>query len=218
MKRKVFALLLCLVTLFGLFPVPANAAKTKLKITKQPQNCYVQQGEQIVITVSAQGDGLKYQWYFKNSGSSKYQKSSITTNTYTCAMTKERSGRQLYCVIKDKYGNSVKTNTVTCKIPVYAQITKQPVSTRVSMGSTAQVSLTAKGDGLKYQWYYRNAGEKTFSKSSTTSATYSVKMDSTRAGRYLYCVVTDKYGNTVKSDTVRILTKSSSNPASIVLL
>ena len=209
MKRKLFALLLCLVTVFGMLPVTANAAKTKLKILKQPENCYVQEGEDFVFTVKAQGDGLKYQWYYCNPGKTKFLKSTNKTDTYTYPMTEARSGRKVYCVIKDKYGNSVKTNTVLCKIPVYAQITKQPVSTRVAFDKTVKVTVSAKGDGLKYQWYYRNAGDSKFTKSNQTTASYSTTMTAARAGRYLYCVVKDTYGNVVKTDTVRILAKSS---------
>lgn len=208
MTKRIFALLLCLVTVLALLPVPANAATT-LKILKQPQNCYVQLGEKIRVPVSAQGDDLVYQWYYRDTNSKTFKKSTSTTNTYRSTMTQARSGRQVYCVIKDKYGNSVKTNTVVCKIPNYATITKQPATCRVAFGNTAKTSVTATGDGLTYQWYYRNAGDTAFSKSSTTSATYSVKMDTSRAGRYLYCVIKDAYGKSVTTNTVRILASSS---------
>ncbi len=41
-----------------------------------------------------------------------------------------------------------------------------------------------------------------FSKSSITSATYSVELTAARNGNQVYCVVTDGEGNTVQTNTV----------------
>ena len=40
-----------------------------------------------------------------------------------------------------------------------------------------------------------------FTKSSTTTNTYSMEMTAARDGRELYCVITDEYGNQVTSNT-----------------
>jgi uncharacterized repeat protein (TIGR02543 family) len=86
-----------------------------------------------------------------------------------------------------------------------ATITVQPVNTSVTVGSNISVPLTATGDGLTYQWYYKNVGSSSFSASSITSNTYSTTMNTDeRIGRQIYCVVTDNYGNTATSNTVTI--------------
>ena len=60
------------------------------------------------------GDGLTYKWYFKNKYASEFTyTSSFTGAMYSTTMRDSRDGRQIYCVITDKYGNSVKTDTVT---------------------------------------------------------------------------------------------------------
>jgi hypothetical protein len=41
-----------------------------------------------------------------------------------------------------------------------------------------------------------------FTKSSITGPTYSVTLTAARNGNQLYCVVTDKYGQTAKTNTV----------------
>ena len=52
--------------------------------------------------------------YFKNKGETKFTLTKTFKGTsYSMPMTNSRAGRQVYCVITDKYGNSVKTNTVT---------------------------------------------------------------------------------------------------------
>ena len=71
-------------------------------------------GATAAVTVKATGDGLKYEWYYKNKGATTFSKTtSFTGNTYSVAMDATRDGRQIYCVVKDKYGNAVKTNVVT---------------------------------------------------------------------------------------------------------
>jgi hypothetical protein len=117
-----------------------------------------------------------------------------------------RSGRQIYCVVTDKYGNTVKSKTVTLTIaPAVLTITAQPKDTVVpKAGDTATVPLKATGDGLTYQWYYKNPNMSKFSKSSITKDTYVAEMLDYRSGRQIYCVITDKYGNTVKSETVTL--------------
>ena len=119
-------------------------------------------------------------------------------------MNASRAGRQLYCVVTDAYGNSVTTNTVTIDMIPTLAITKQPESVKVAEGALANVKVEASGEGLKYAWWIAAAGSTSFSKSSVTAASYSVAMNASRAGRQLYCVITDASGNSVKSNTVTI--------------
>ena len=59
--------------------------------------------------------------------------------------------------------------------------------------------------GRRYDMSFKNASASGFSYTSTfTGSTYSVKMDASRHGRQVYCVVTDKYGNSVRSNTVTL--------------
>ena len=68
--------------------------------------------ETYYVSVEAEGEDLKYQWYIRNEGSSKFSKSSVTTPEYTNVLTKARVNRELYCIITDAYGNKVQTDTV----------------------------------------------------------------------------------------------------------
>ena len=211
--KRVFSMVLVLLLLAGMLPIAAQAATT-VAITKQPVSVTVASGTTAKVSFTATGDGLTYTWYFKNKGASSFSKTdSFTSNTYSVKMDSSRDGRQVYCVVKDKYGNKVQTNTVTLTMGNPAKITKQPTSVTMASGTTAKVSFTATGDGLTYTWYFKNKGTSSFSKTdSFTSNTYSVKMDSSRDGRQVYCVVKDKYGNSVKTNTV---TLTMGNPAKI---
>ena len=173
---------------------------TPLKITQQPTTVYTQKGATAKIPVKANGDNLKYTWYFKNAGASKYTKSSTTKSTYSITMTDKIKDRQVYCVITDQYGNSVQTKTVYLRMA--ATITQQPQTVSVASGVKAKVPMEAIGDGLTYTWYYKNASATKYTKSSVTKSTYSVTMSDKIRDRQIYCVVTDQYGNSVTSDTV----------------
>jgi len=175
-------------------------------ITKESATAaYAKKGAKVSVKVTALGDGLKYTWYIKNDGATKYSKSSITSATYSATMGSKVKGRRVYCVVKDKYGKEAKSKTFLLRESV--AITTQPKTTTVKKNATAKVTVKASGDGLKYTWYIKNAGSSKYSKSSVTKSTYSVKMTSKANGRYVYCVVTDKYGKTVKSSTVRVKMK-----------
>ena len=82
------------------------------------------------------------------------------------------------------------------------KITSQPESVTVKLGEMASVSVVAEGEGLSYRWYYTANGS-VFESSNTTS-TYSIEMNDYRAGRQVYCVITDAYGNSVTSETVTL--------------
>ena len=90
---------------------------TELKITNNSELeevYYVAKGEEVNIKIEAQGEGLTYKWYSRNATASKFSASStLTTDTYTVKMTAARSGRQIYCVVTDAFGNKVQSKTIT---------------------------------------------------------------------------------------------------------
>ena len=179
---------------------------TELEIMVQPEDAAVKLGETYEITVEAEGDGLKYQWWFKSKGHTEFHKSAVKTNTYSDELTDDRINRQVYCVITDQYGNSVQTDTVTIKgVPeVELTITSQPVDDEVKLGERYEITVEAEGEGLKYQWWFKSRNHTEFHKSDVKTNTYSAELTAERAGRQVYCVVTDMYGNSVQSDTVTI--------------
>ena len=155
----------------------AELPPTELKITGQPVSTTVNMGEKATVSVEAQGDGLTYAWYFKNRGMDKFNlTTTFTGNTYTATMDAVRSGRQVYCVITDAYGNSVTTDTVTLSVRTGAlEITRQPQSVAVPEGTAAEVTFEVQGVGLTYAWYWAPAGSNDFTlTTSFKSNSYSI--------------------------------------------
>ena len=182
---------------------------TELKITTQPASVWVAEGDKATVTVEAEGDGLTYAWYYKNPGDSSYTyTSSFTGDTYSVTMNEDRDGRYVYCKVSDQYGNTVKSKTVSLNMQTPLKITTQPKSVKVAEGKTAKVTVKAQGDGLTYRWYYKNPGATSYSyTSSFTGNSYSVTMNEDRDGRYVYCRIYDKWGNSVKTNTVSLRMK-----------
>lgn len=177
----------------------------KPKVTSQPKDVTVKYGEKATVKVSAKGDGLTYQWYSKNPGASKFSKASITGSTYSVTMDETRDGRQVYCLVTDAYGRSVKSEVATLNLErTKLSITTQPKDTFAYPGEKATVKVVAAGDGLTYQWYSKNPGASKFGKASITKNVYSVIMDETRDGRQVYCQITDAYGNTATTNVVTL--------------
>jgi len=170
-----------------------------VKITQQPKNVCANNGESITLKVVAKGEGLSHRWYYKDAGATEYTyTSSFKGNTYSVEMTDARAGRRILCRVYDKFGNVVKSKSVVIAQPV--KITKQPKSVTVANGKTARVTVTAEGEGLTYAWYYANAGDTAFTyTASFQDYDYAVKMNDSRAGRQVCCVVTDMFGNSVTS-------------------
>ncbi len=101
-------------------------------------------------------------------------------------------------------GKTVTSNIITLNIKEPLVITVQPKSASSKQNAIIKTTVKASGDSLSYQWYICTAKGKTFSKSSITKATYSCKMTEKSNGRKAYCVITDQYGNTVKTQTVTL--------------
>ena len=81
------------------------------------------------------------------------------------------------------------------------KITSQPKSASVSKNGSVKISVKAKGDGLKYQWYIKTDAQTDYSpRKGFTHASETVKHDGTWNELRCYCLITDSAGNKVVSD------------------
>ena len=174
-------------------------------ITQQAESVEQEVGKKFAITVKAEGEGLTYQWYVKESGAKAFKVSSNKTASYAYTMQAYMHNRQVYCVITDKNGNSVQTETATItRPPVAVTIIEQPKDAEANIGEKFSISPKVEGDGLTYQWYVKESGAKAFKVSSIKSSAYALTMQKYMNGRQVYCVITDKYGNSVTTDVAAI--------------
>ena len=177
-----------------------------LKITSQPVSQSVALGETIRLSVKAQGSGLTYQWYYRKAGQTSYSKwNGRTRATETVTPNATWNGIELYCGIKDAAGFKADSATVRITVSGTPKITSQPVSQSIALGETIRLSVRAEGVGLTYQWYYKKAGQTSFSKwNGRTHATETVTPNATWDGIQLYCEIKDSAGAATKSDAAKI--------------
>ena len=177
-------------------------------ITSQPDDVQVSRYNRFSVSVEAEGEGLTYQWYYKDPGMENFFPSVNKTSSYSYAMAAHMAGRQVYCVITDSNGNQVTTDTATIRLPDNAlKLTEQPKNAAAAPGETATVSVTVTGDGLIYRWYKRTGTSGIFKSTDCTAATYRHTLRSQGDIVQVYCIVTDAYGNEVRSNIVTISAK-----------
>ena len=107
------------------------------------------------FTVAAEGEGLKYQWYFKRPGVDAWGETSMegaNRPTVLIESNAARDGYQYKCRITDVTGNVVFTEPATMRV---LSFTSNPKETFAATGSTVTFSVTASVDsGFTYQWQY----------------------------------------------------------------
>ncbi|MBQ4374564.1 MAG: immunoglobulin domain-containing protein [Erysipelotrichales bacterium] len=177
-------------------------------IIEHPESVTIRSGHAVSFKVVAEGENLKYQWYYRTSADGVWSKSTATcatTDTYSLpasSVVSSRNGYQYRCVVSNK-GGSVTSDTATLTVTTTAipVIIEQPKSQSVKPGTAVSFTVIAEGENLTYQWYYRTSSTGTWAKSTATCATtntYSLPASSVVKARNGYeyrCVVTNKAGS-----------------------
>ena len=181
--------------------------ESKLKITGQPKDVTVSKaGDRVEFAVSAEGDGLKYQWQYKAPGSSSWTNFANATGATLKKVTGEWDGWKVHCVVTDKNGNSVTTEEVAIHFGSKLKITSQPKDVTVSKaGDRVEFAVSAEGDGLKYQWQYRTPGSSRWTNFANATGATLKKVTGEWDGWKVRCVVTDKEGKSETSKEAQIL-------------
>lgn len=90
----------------------------------------------------------------------------------------------------------------------YPVILQEPQDVTAAAGTTAYFPIRVGGDGLSYEWWYANPNTTggDFRKSTNTTDTYSIRVSATSHsnGFFVYCVVTDQRGHTVRTRTAAL--------------
>lgn len=83
-----------------------------VRITQQPKSSAINLGQSVTLSIKAEGAGLKYQWYFKKRGDSKWSLWKGRTHASESVTPNDSwDGIQLYCVVRDSAGKTVKSDT-----------------------------------------------------------------------------------------------------------
>lgn len=216
--KKISVGLLALIMLF-LSPFSLFSAKgdenLPLSIISQPESIACDIGDDITFSLKARGDGITYQWqYSDNNG-----------KTWSDSRSKGRSSSTLYltissyvskciyrCCLTDKYGNTAVSDAVSVILPNKSlTIKQQPEDALCNIGEDLTFSVKAEGTDIKYQWQYSDNNGKTWSDSRSkgkSSNTLYLTLTSYISKCIYRCCLTDKYGNTLYTNSAKVIIKS----------
>lgn len=182
-----------------------------ITIIKQPVNVTAAIGTTAVFAVEATGDGLTYQWQYFTSNTNSWENSSTSgskTNTLKVAAETHRNGYKYRCVITDANGDTVTTDEVTLTVAPIV-ITKQPTNRVRFAGDVVYYTVEAAGNGLTYQWEFKNAtaGAQWGASGMTGNRTPSMTVEVTKArnGYQYRCKITDASGNVLVTDAAKLI-------------
>lgn len=128
-RIRIIAAALCLLMFVSLMPATAWAAAVQSagdvlyssqsnaapRITVQPKNCSVKQGNIATFQVKASGKNLKYQWYYRKNANAKWTKYSGKTEPVLTFTAGRKNGYQYACRVRSG-SKSVMTKPVTLKV------------------------------------------------------------------------------------------------------
>ena len=182
----------------------------ELKITEQPKDVATKAGEAAKFSITAVGKGLTYQWQYMSVGGKGWGNlSGGTSATLTKYPPATWNGWKIRCVIKDETGKTVisESATVTIVEDVIEElkIIEQPenVLIRNSQASTT-FRVVAQGNDLQYKWQYCYSGGVWTDFPSQSKSVLSCSVYN-RDGFAVRCIVSDRYGNSVRSQSAIIM-------------
>ncbi|MCX6155853.1 MAG: immunoglobulin domain-containing protein [Candidatus Kapabacteria bacterium] len=159
------------------------------------------EGTAASLSVTASGDGLTYIWT-KDAAVISGQ----STNKINFTTIAKTDAGSYQVTIKDACGNQVLSKSVQVTIIAKPSISTQPSNQTVSLGGTANFSVTAGGANLTYQWRKDGTGI-TGKNAASLQITNATTND---AGNY-DCVVTNNCGS-VTSNAASLQISGTNNP------
>lgn len=120
------------------------------RITVQPQDLDVCTGGSLTLSLSAEGDNIRYSWYRNG------EYLGNNSPTYTAPTVASDYAGQYNCVIASELGcPTAYSDTVTVVVGTTPAISWQPTPAVMALceGEAYDLTMTATGDGIHYQWY-----------------------------------------------------------------
>lgn len=176
-------------------------ASGTLKITQQPNDVNTADGENIIFSVTAEGEGLGYQWEYSSDEGKTWKEADSKAYFLHGTATAVQNGWLYRCVITESTGGKLITRPARLTVSGI-RFTAEPQSVTVSPLKVVRFHAAAAGSELHYQWQISSNGKAWFNASTTQTLT----MISTNAanGRLVRCVVTDGYGNYIISSPAKL--------------
>jgi sugar lactone lactonase YvrE len=179
------------------------ATLTMLKpptFTSQPQSQTVTVGDEATFSVTVEGTPpFYYQWFFDPSFPGSAALTGQTNSTLTIETENSLNEGGYGVVVSNLYG-SVTSSVATLGLVGPPNITSQPQSQTVTVGSEATFSVTVDGFApLHYQWFFYPTFFGSTALSDQTNSTLTIEAESSFNEGTYQVVVTNLYGSMTSS-------------------
>ena len=196
-------------------------------ITVQPKDVYdMEVGKKYVLTVTAIGEGLTYQWMISTDNGETWKATGAAGNKTAKLTIVAKASYDLYqyrCDITNQSGVTFSTRAATVHFgnpPIV--ISKQPSNVPYgSVGKLYPFTVEATGETeLSYRWKISTDGGITWN--NTAASGYSTKKLQVRAkdsydGYQYYCEITDANGNKVCSSVATLYLADEPEPEANII-
>jgi hypothetical protein len=177
--------------------------KTYINITSNPNDQTVVNGYKGQFTVAAEGEGLKYRWYFQRPDGTIWSETAMEgceKPTVYIESTAARNGYKYCCKITDATGEEEWSEVATMRV---LSFTSHPEEAFAATGSEVQFTVTTSvEEGFTYQWQYRRNATANWTNTTMTgynTATLTVGATLSRNGYEYRCVLTGSKNSKIES-------------------
>ena len=116
------------------------------------------------------------------------------------------------CIVTDGTGVQIISDSAKLTVKQNLSITKQPVSVKANVNKTAEFTVTAAGEKLKYQWQYSSDNGKTWvncSNESSKTNTFKLVAAANRNNYLCRCIIIDDVGAQIISNSAKLTIKQN---------
>jgi hypothetical protein len=186
-------------------------------ISTQPTSQTVCAGVNAVFTSATPATGISYQWQVSTNGGTTYTNiAGATSATYTVNAPATSLSGNLYQVIISSTCAASTSNAATLTVNQVAAITTQPSNAAACLDADANLTVTATGPGITYQWQVSTDGGVTFTDvAGATGNTLSLTGVTTSMNNNQYHVVVT--GTTCGSVTSSNVTLTVNQPPVVTI-
>ena len=170
-------------------------------ITAQPKDASAVEGKKVTFTMNAVGEGLYFQWFYRQPGSEEwYPLNGETGRKLTVTADKNNNKYRYLCEVINR-GGLEQTERVTLSVIYKPEITRQPVSQSGVDGEKVSFMVVANGEKLTYQWYRLTPNSSSWDTiNSGTSAKLTLTANEAHDGTKYRCVVSNEAGKVTSSE------------------
>jgi hypothetical protein len=172
-------------------------------VTTHPQSLTVTEGQSASFTCSATGTLVTYRWQ-----KDQQDIPGATAATHLIAAAALTDPGAYRCIASNSGGNTPSSEATLTVVPLIPVITQQPQNVTVADGDSFQLTVTATGGVLTYQW--QRAGVDI---AGATSATYSKQATPSDAGAQYRVIVSNTSGSVTSN--VATITLSGTRPPTL---